>query len=240
MENILVSFTESQHNIEIEEELINININKLQNLYAFQTASNCISASYASTASYVLNSNNTNVIISPKLLYVSVSGSNTDNQYKTVSSALSDFNVGDTIQLAPETFNEDISITKDNVRILGTIKDFSQVKSLTITGKDAVIENIYISGTFYSLCQNGFNFHKATKLNNCRFSDNILIGTNSISNNYGLEFNNCLFDGIDKKIVSNNNSSWMRTWINNSRMYPVDTAQSESWEPASMSYDIES
>lgn len=107
------------------------------------------------------------------------------NEYQTIASALADYHPGDVIMLAPEYFNEDVTISIDSVHIQGLNKHLSKIKSLTVTGGYCWLENFTVNGiaTFTSQKPNvgHWNFINNSKLENVIFLSALNLGTDVVT-----------------------------------------------------------
>lgn len=144
------------------------------------------------------------------------------NEYKTIASALANYDSGDVIILAPEYFDEDVTINIDNVHIQGLNKELSKIKSLTVTGGYARLENFTVNGTatFTSQKANTGVWGKLkTILNDINFSGSLNVGTSSVRMTEQIEMHDCSLLGYNTFTFNNSGS----TRISGFSMYSIDS-----------------
>ena len=135
--------------------------------------------------------------VTPNTILYVCSTANGTNEYKTITDALAHYVTGAVILLAPEYFNEDITISADNVYIQGLNKELSKIKSLTVTGGYCRLENFTVNGTATFTSQKAnvghWNPDVGSKIENIIFRGALNFGTvattlieNVISKNCGV------------------------------------------------------
>lgn len=135
--------------------------------------------------------------VTPNTILYVCSTANGTNEYKTITDALAHYVTGAVILLAPEYFNEDITISADNVYIQGLNKELSKIKSLTVTGGYCRLENFTVNGTATFTSQKANSGHwnpdVGSKIENIIFRGALNFGTvattlieNVISKNCGV------------------------------------------------------
>ena len=139
----------------------------------------------------------------PNVLYVSSSTpADGVNRFNTITSAISVWSDGKIILLAPETFNEDIILTTNNIVISGTNKVGSKVRSVRFEGKNQQIENLTITDSLLSMVSTTQDIYQ-NEVKNCNIESNIYIGKKDTINTYRTNFIRCFFDPFDKKFIVN-------------------------------------
>lgn len=146
----------------------------------------------------------------------------TNEKYKTIASALDDWSAGYIIQLAPESFNENITLSDSGVYIYGINKELTSINKLQLDGIDCHIENISVIDTLKLLCQEGIlEERKGTKFINCNFYGDCLFGEDGTTLKEKFLLQDCNFIGTNKKLYFNIESNailslgyWSNFFIN--------------------------
>lgn len=135
------------------------------------------------------------------VLYVS----STSTKYTTINSALADYQAGDLILLAPETFSEDITLTIEGMQIQGVSKELSIVQSITVTASRAFISNLTVENAFtLNGSGSGVVFDEILKVTDCNFNGDVFLGTTTQSTDHFVHFGQSNFTGENKQLVCNN------------------------------------
>ena len=125
---------------------------------------------------------------SKNVLYVSA----TATKYKTIAHAVGDWATSKIVLLAPETFTEDVIISEDFTLLVGMQQEGSIIDgSLTISGKDVIVENLTISGDLIITCTDTWDWFKWITIRNCTIKGNIYFGTASTRLKYQALLFNC-------------------------------------------------
>lgn len=137
------------------------------------------------------------------VLYVTSLAQGT-NEHATIASALSAYQTGMLIILAPEYFDEDVTISIDNVHIQGLNKELSKIKSLTVTGSDFRMNNLSVLNNTTFISQEAWDwFSNGIIINDVDFYGALNIGTTSIVLQEAIRMYNCAELGNDKNIIIN-------------------------------------
>src|SRR5574338_679159 len=125
------------------------------------------------------------------VLYVTSLAQGT-NEHATIASALSAYQPGMLIILAPEYFDEDVTISIDNVHIQGLNKELSKIKSLTVTGSDFRMNNLSVLNTTTFISQEAWDwFSNGIIINDVDFYGTLNIGTTSTVLQEAIRMYNC-------------------------------------------------
>ena len=150
-----------------------------------------------------------------KVFYVAKAG----GEYNNIKSALKDYKVGGIILLAPEYFNEDITISKDSVNIRGLHTDLTKINSLTVLGKDCSFESLTVLGNLNLIRSIVGEWHYLSNRNyfkDMKFYGDCNLGLPEIKLLYPFTFNDCKFLGEDSRLYFNCYSGGQSNYFNNS------------------------
>ncbi len=169
-----------------------------------------------------------NSLMTPQnILFVS-----SKSKYKTISSAISAWQAGDVIFLAPQTFNENVTLSDSGITVVGLNREQTSINNLTIRGKDVVVKNIHVKDTLKVLCSDSITFYTYNLLDNCIFSGDVFIGTSDSMNIYGTKINNSLFNGYNKNFIYNSQMIWDEDHWQGDLFLPNDTINTKTWDKA--------
>lgn len=138
---------------------------------------------------------------SPFILKV---GSN--EKYHTVQSAIDDWQVGHIILLAPEYFNESVTLSDSGMTFIGSGRG-TVISSITISNVDIQISDMTIKD-FTSVCTIAYAWNKNPNIiENCYITGNINNGTTSIQDKYKLIIKDSHIFSKDKILYNNSSNS---------------------------------
>ncbi len=157
------------------------------------------------------------------VLYVTTLAQGT-NEHATIASALSAYQTGMLIILAPEYFDEDVTISIDNVHIQGLSKERSKIKSLTVTGGSPNINNLtVVNDAVFKSAKTVNYFDTKIVLNDIDFFGDLSLGTSTQRMDESYLIKDCTMYGDNKFIVNTLYGLHSDRIILNMRMLPIAT-----------------
>lgn len=161
---------------------------------------------YYANRQYISSASIDTLFASPQnILEVAVSG----REYTSIQSAINDATYGTVIVVYAGTYAENVSIADSGIAIIGVSPQETKITgTVTITAKKIRIANIRFDSTFTHNSQYGYSLHEWNKYDNCIFSSDVFIGSATVENRYGFDFNNCGFVGYSDTLYVNQTGDW--------------------------------
>ena len=147
----------------------------------------------------------------------------TTKRFTTITEAIDSAVYGDVIKLNGGIYDEDVNMNKDSLIIVGTSKEKTILKSLTIRGQCCKVKNIHIQGdmNIYVVRANIDYWGEGIVFDNCFFSGNMNIGKADSITTQRINIRNCSIYSHEK-YINIYNSEWPTTYFVNCNINSSD------------------
>lgn len=142
-----------------------------------------------------------------KVLEVDAGGK---RKYTTIQSAVSAATYGSVVLVHPGTYTGNVTIADSGISVVALSAQSTIVTgTFTVTAKKTRVVGLRFDSTFTHNSQYIYSLHEWNTYERCIFSSDVFIGTATVENRYGFEFDGCNFVGYSDTLYVNQTGGWL-------------------------------